>query len=111
MIATQKPPLERGGATRLGEFVGKPSAAAFLLQHFDRLAEAPGGLAKLRALILQLGVQGKLLPQNPTDEAAATLIERVQAEKKRMRAAKLIPPERGHPAFDEHELPFAIPPS
>jgi type I restriction enzyme S subunit len=36
------------------------ASATFLLQHFDRLAEAPGGIAKLRALVLQLAIQGKL---------------------------------------------------
>ena len=85
--------------------------ARFLLNHFDRLAEAPGGIAKLRTLILQLGVEGKLLLQNPADEPVAKLIERVQAEKKRMRAAKLIPPEKDHPAFEGEEIPFPIPAS
>jgi type I restriction enzyme, S subunit len=41
--------------------------ANFLLSHFDRLAEAPGGIAKLRALILQLAVQGKLIAQLSAD--------------------------------------------
>ena len=31
-------------------------------EHFDVLAEAPGGVAKLRELILKLAVQGKLVP-------------------------------------------------
>jgi type I restriction enzyme S subunit len=45
-----------------------PPSAQFLLAHFDRLTEAPGGIAKLRALVLQSAVQGKIIPQNPSDE-------------------------------------------
>ncbi len=53
-------------------------------QQFELLADAPNGIAKLRELILQLAVQGKLVPQNPDDESAAVLLERIKAEKKRL---------------------------
>lgn len=38
-----------------------------LLQHFDRLIEAPDAIPRLRQLIYQLGVRGKLVEQEPTD--------------------------------------------
>ena len=63
------------------------ASAHFLLQHFDRLAEAPGGIAKLRALLMQLAVEGKLGTQNPKDEPAGKLRERIATEKKRLIAA------------------------
>jgi len=47
--------------------------AQFLLTHFDRLAEAPGGIAKLRALLLRFAVWGKIAEQNPSDEPAQIL--------------------------------------
>jgi len=42
------------------------------LENFDAIAEAPGGIPKLRSLILDLAVRGKLVPQNSEDEPAFT---------------------------------------
>ena len=39
---------------------------------------------KLRKSILQWAVQGKLVPQDPTDEPAEMLLERIRAEKQRL---------------------------
>jgi type I restriction enzyme S subunit len=44
-----------------------------LLQHFDAVADAPNGVQKLRELILQLAVRGKLVPQESSDEPASVL--------------------------------------
>ena len=38
------------------------------IEQFETFAEAPNGVAKLRELILQLAVQGKLVPQDVNDE-------------------------------------------
>ena len=46
-------------------------------EHFSTFAEAPNGIAKLRELILQLAVQGKLVSQDPNDEPASVLTHRV----------------------------------
>jgi type I restriction enzyme, S subunit len=48
---------------------------------FGLFATAPGGIAALRRLILQLAVQGKLVPQDPNDEPAQKLLERIWLEK------------------------------
>ncbi|WP_135211884.1 restriction endonuclease subunit S [Vitreimonas flagellata] len=41
-----------------------------LLQHYERLADAPEAIERLRRFILDLAVRGKLAPQNPNDEPA-----------------------------------------
>ena len=55
-----------------------------LLQQFDLLATAPGGVTRLRELILTLAVQGKLVHQDPADEPASALLKRIRAEKDRL---------------------------
>ena len=39
---------------------------------------------RIKKSILQYAVQGKLVPQNPSDEPAAVLLERIRAEKQRL---------------------------
>lgn len=55
-----------------------------LLSNLDLLATAPCGVAKLRELILTLAVQGKLVPQDPADEPASVLLQKIRAEKDRL---------------------------
>jgi type I restriction enzyme S subunit len=52
--------------------------------NFGHLADAPNGVQKLRQLILQLAVQGKLVPQDPSDEPASVLLTRIRGEKERL---------------------------
>ena len=57
--------------------------AEHLLTHFDRLADAPDTVPRLRRFILDLAVRGKLVEQDPNDEPAGELLKRIAAEKKR----------------------------
>ena len=43
------------------------------IEHFATFAAAPNGVAKLRELILQLAVQGQLVPQDVNDQPASVL--------------------------------------
>ena len=52
-----------------------------LLTHFDRIANAPDAIPRLRRFILDLAVRGKLVEQNPNDEPASELLKRIAAEK------------------------------
>ena len=51
-----------------------------LIAAFNTLAEAPDGVTRLRELVLQLAVRGELVPQDPEDEPASVLLERIAAE-------------------------------
>ena len=46
-----------------------------LLTHFDRIADAPDAIPRLRRFILDLAVRGKLVEQDPNDEPAADIAE------------------------------------
>jgi len=51
-----------------------------LLQHFERISEAPDAIKRLRRFILDLAVRGKLVEQDPSEEPAAELLKRIAAE-------------------------------
>ncbi len=51
------------------------------LDNFGTIADAPGGVDRLRDLILDLAVNGTLTDQNPSDEPASELLDRIQSEK------------------------------
>ena len=80
-----------------------------LLSNLNILATAPGGVARLRELILTLAVQGKLVPQDPKDEPASELLKKIRAEKGRLIAAKALKREKDEPALTEDALPFDLP--
>lgn len=61
-----------------------------LVRSFDLLATAPQGVAKLRALVLSLAMQGKLVKQEPADSPVAELLKNIQREKDRLRKEGLI---------------------
>jgi len=75
-----------------------------LFEHFATLATAPDGIARLRELILQLAVQGKLGTQDAGDEPASVLLEKIKAEKKGKTKKPLNSDE-----CQEGTLPFLIP--
>ncbi|PPU42165.1 restriction endonuclease subunit S [Xanthomonas arboricola] len=60
---------------------------ALLTDNLPLLAGAPNGIKKLRELILELAVRGKLVPQDPSDEPASELLKRIAEEKARLVAA------------------------
>jgi type I restriction enzyme S subunit len=75
----------------------------------ELLATAPGGVAKLRELILTLAVQGKLVPQDPADEPAGVLLQKIRAEKDRLIAEGKIKRDKPLAAIGEEEKPFGLP--
>ncbi len=80
-----------------------------LLSNMELLATAPGGVAKLRELILTLAVQGKLVPQDPADEPAGVLLQKIRAEKDRLIAGGKIKRDKALGEIAEEEKPFELP--
>jgi type I restriction enzyme S subunit len=61
-----------------------------LLEHYEKIAEAPDAIPKLRRFILDLAIRGKLVPQDPSDEPAEELLKRIEAEKKKLINSKSV---------------------
>lgn len=60
--------------------------------------------------ILQMAIQGKLVPQDPNDEPASVLLERIREEKRRLvKEGKLKKKALEETPINENEIPFKIP--
>ncbi|MGL6151636.1 MAG: restriction endonuclease subunit S [Aeromonas sobria] len=82
---------------------------ARLSTHFDTLFTTEASIDALKQTILQLAVMGKLVPQDPSDEPASALLERIAAEKAQLVKEKKIKKEKPLPAISEDEKPFELP--
>ncbi|ACR67305.1 type I restriction endonuclease subunit S [Edwardsiella ictaluri] len=67
------------------------------------------GIKKLRELILELAVRGKLVSQDPCDEPASVLLERIAAEKARLVKEGKLKKPKALPEISEEEQPFDLP--
>ncbi|TDB04642.1 restriction endonuclease subunit S [Halomonas marinisediminis] len=67
------------------------------------------GIKKLRELILELAVRGKLVEQDPSDEPASMLLERIAEEKARLVRDGTIKKPKKLPEVSEDEKPFDLP--
>ena len=76
---------------------------ARLSTHFDTLFTTDASIDALKQTILQLAVMGKLVPQDPSDEPASALLERIAAEEAQMVKEKKITKEKPLPAISEDE--------
>jgi type I restriction enzyme S subunit len=80
-----------------------------LLKHYERIADAPDAIARLRHFILDLAVRGKLVPQDSSDEPATELLRRIAKEKARLVKAGEIRDKSPLPAVADDEEPFEVP--
>lgn len=55
-----------------------------LTENLPLLSGAPDGIKKIRELVLELAVRGKLVPQDPSDEPAGELLKSITAEQLRL---------------------------
>ena len=78
-------------------------------QHFDLLLDRPQAIDALEQTLLQLAVRGLLVPQDPTDEPASVLLQKIRAEKDRLIAAGQIKKDKPLPPVTDEEKPFELP--
>lgn len=90
-----------------------------LLPHIEEYGKAETELSKLNAelpeqlkkSILQWAIQGRLVPQDPTDEPASELLKRIKAEKAALIKSGKLKKEKPLSPISEDEIPFDIPES
>jgi type I restriction enzyme S subunit len=75
-----------------------------LLQHYERIADAPDAIGRLRQFVLELAVRGKLVPQDSKDEPATALLKRIAAAKARLGISQDAFP------LTQEQIPFLLPP-
>ena len=80
-----------------------------LAKNFDLILNAPNSVPKLREYILQLAVQGKLVPQDPNDEPASELLKKIKSEKDKLIAEGKIKKEKPLEPISPDDIPFDIP--
>lgn len=79
-------------------------------EHFATLFTTEQSIEALKQTLLQLAVMGKLVPQDPADEPAAVLLEKIAAEKAQLIKDKKIKPQKLLPPIAEEEQLFDLPP-
>jgi type I restriction enzyme, S subunit len=67
------------------------------------------GIKKLRELILELAVRGKLVPQDANDEPASELLKKIQVEKEKLIKAGKIKKDKPLLPVTVNEKPFELP--
>ncbi len=80
-----------------------------LPEYLDLIATAPEGVRKLRGLILELAVRGRLVPQDPNDEPASELLKRIARERARLEAEGSCKKSKPLPAVGEEEQLLTLP--
>jgi type I restriction enzyme S subunit len=77
--------------------------------HFDVLLDRPEAVDAFEQIILQLAVRGLLVPQDPTDEPASVLLQKIRTEKDHLIAQGKIKRDKPLPPITDEEKPFELP--
>lgn len=80
-----------------------------LINIFKEVYSTKANIKDLRDTILQLAIQGKLVPQDPNDEPASVLLKRIEEEKKRLVKEKKIKKATPLPPVSGDERLFELP--
>lgn len=80
-------------------------------QHFPELFDQATTVQDLRSTILQLVVQGRLVPQDPDDEPASELLKRIESEKHRLSKKGKLERSKSLSPIQDNEQLYIIPDS
>ncbi|MGK5086186.1 restriction endonuclease subunit S [Bdellovibrionota bacterium FG-2] len=75
----------------------------------EELKKAKLNLNLYKQSVLNAAIQGKLIPQDPNDEPASKLLERIRAEKDALIKAGKLKKEKPLRPIDPSEIPFELP--
>jgi type I restriction enzyme S subunit len=81
----------------------------FITRHFGQLYSVKENVAELRKAILQLAVMGKLVPQDPNDPPASSLLTEIEAEKQRLVKEGKIKMAKPLPEIKPGNVPYELP--
>ncbi|MCG5515667.1 MULTISPECIES: restriction endonuclease subunit S [unclassified Ectothiorhodospira] len=82
---------------------------ARVAEHFDTLFTTEASIDKLKQTILQLAVMGRLVEQDPNDESASVLLEKIAEEKSRLVNEGKIKKEKKRLEINQADAGFDIP--
>ncbi|HAL69051.1 restriction endonuclease subunit S [Pseudomonas fulva] len=80
-----------------------------LAEHFHTLFTTESSIDALKQTLLQLAVMGKLVPQDPSDEPASSLLDRIQAAKNRLIKCGVLRKDNPLPSISGDEKKFSLP--
>lgn len=80
------------------------------LAEFGHIANAPGGVGKLRELVLQLAVQGRLIAFTKSDVSSGNFLGEIRAIKASLVSSKQLPREKSFPEVSQREITVDAPP-
>lgn len=80
----------------------------FVLDNFKTIFQDADSMKELRNVVLQLAIEGKLAPQDESDEPASELLKKIKGEKERLVREKKIKKSNPLAPVTEDEIPFEI---
>ncbi|MCY4313836.1 MAG: restriction endonuclease subunit S, partial [Gammaproteobacteria bacterium] len=84
--------------------------AGFVIDNISSLTVNTEQIRQLRKTILQLATSGKLVEQNPNEEPASELLERIKAEKSRFQS-HVVRKKKASSESPVNKIPFSLPSS
>lgn len=79
------------------------------IAEFGYIVNAPDGVEKLRTLVIQFAIQGKLVENDTSERSPSDLIEEISKTKKLLILEKIMPREKVYPDVKSGELPLERP--